>query len=141
MNKATIITDAAAYIEELQKTSDELRQQIIQMDASYVDEKKPNLEDRIDAEREMAKWGTITEVQVTLMSERKLWIRIVFPKKKGGITKIFEAMNGFGLELTDTSVTTSKGAVLVTSSAEGINFGLGSADQVKDFLLEVIRSI
>lgn len=43
---------------------------------------------------------------------------MVFEKKRGRLIKLLEAMSTLGLELTDTAVTTSKGAMLVTSCVE-----------------------
>lgn len=48
----------------------------------------------------------------------RLWIKIVCQKKRGGFTKLMEAMNVVGFDLNDTSVTASKGTLLVTSSVE-----------------------
>jgi len=47
--------------------------------------------------------------------ENKLWVKIVFEKKRGGFNRLMEAMNAIGFELVDTTVTTSKGAMLVSS--------------------------
>lgn len=49
------------------------------------------------------------------MDENKLWMKIVFKKKIGGFTKLIEAMSLLGIELIDTNVITTKGAVLVTA--------------------------
>lgn len=48
----------------------------------------------------------------------KLWIKIVCQKKRGGFTKLMETMNVLGFDLNDTSVTASRGALLVTASVE-----------------------
>ncbi|PIN02557.1 hypothetical protein CDL12_24927 [Handroanthus impetiginosus] len=139
MTKATIITDAITYIEDLKKTVEELTDQLQQMETTCADEEKTNSE-----EEDIKKWGTITpEVQVNHISGTKLWIKIVFQKKRGSLTKLMEAINVLGFDLTDTSITTSRGAILITSSAEfAENFhgGLPDADQIKKFLLEIIRS-
>lgn len=52
---------------------------------------------------------------MTQIDGNKLWIKAVLAKKRGGFTKLMEAMTEFGFELTDTSVTTSNGAMLVSS--------------------------
>ncbi|KAL0398700.1 UNVERIFIED_CONTAM: Transcription factor DYT1 [Sesamum radiatum] len=140
MNKATIITDAITYIEELQKSVEDLTDQLHQMEATSVAEEKPNFKE-IDADQEMNKWGLAPEVQVNHIGGTKFWIKIVFRKKRGGLTKLMEAINVLGFDITDTSITTSDGAVLVTLSAEGIHGGLSEADKIKKFLLEVISTI
>lgn len=59
-----------------------------------------------------------SEVVVTRIDDNKLWMKLVFEKKLGGFTKLVEAISMLGIELVDTSVTTTKGAVLVTSCIE-----------------------
>lgn len=60
------------------------------------------------------------EVEVKLVSGTKLWIRIVFGKKRGALTKLMEAISFLGIDLNDTTITTSRGAVLFTSFGEVI---------------------
>ncbi|GJY28263.1 transcription factor DYT1 [Tanacetum coccineum] len=76
---------------------------------------------QIRPEEKMKKWGIESEVAVTHIDENKLWVKIVFEKKLGGFTKLIEALSILGIELVDISVTTTKGAVLVTSCIVGIN--------------------
>ncbi|KAI3456381.1 hypothetical protein Pfo_013044 [Paulownia fortunei] len=140
MNKASIITDAITYVEELKNTVEELTDQLLQMEATSADEEKTKFQE-IDAEQEMKKWGIAPEVQVNHICGTKLWIKIVFQKKRGGLTKLMEAISVLGFDLTDTSITTSRGAVLFTSSAEGIHGGLPDADRMKRLLLEIMKSI
>lgn len=52
---------------------------------------------------------------MTNIDGSKLWIRIIFENKRGRITKFLEAMASHGFELSDTNVTTSKGATLISS--------------------------
>lgn len=56
-----------------------------------------------------------TEVNVTKIDGNKLWVKAVLEKKRGGFTKLMGAMTAFGFELTDTSITTSSGAMMVSS--------------------------
>ncbi|KAK6149814.1 hypothetical protein DH2020_017339 [Rehmannia glutinosa] len=140
MNKASIITDAITYIEELKNTVEELTDQLQQMEAVGVDEEKIKFE-AINSEQEMKKLGISPEVEVSHICGTKLWIKIVFQKKRGGLTKLMEAINVLGFDLTDTSITTSRGSVLFTSSAEGTNGGMPDADHIKKFLMEIIRTI
>lgn len=55
---------------------------------------------------------------MTSIDGTRLWIKIVCQKVKGGFSKLMEAMSVLGFDLTDISVTTSKGAILVTSCVE-----------------------
>ncbi|XP_057764784.1 transcription factor DYT1-like [Salvia miltiorrhiza] len=142
MNKATIITDAITYIEELKMCVEELGNQLLQMEATSIDEEKIKLKE-MDDEQEIKKHGIKVEVEVEVnhICGTKLWIRIVFQKKKGALTKLMEAIGKLGIDLNDTTITTSRGAVLFTSFGEGIRGGLPEADQMKKYLLEIIRSI
>ncbi|PSR98537.1 Transcription factor like [Actinidia chinensis var. chinensis] len=111
MNKATIITDAIAYIEKLQKIVQDLSNQLFEMEATCEEQ----LETPMDAAEEMKTWGIEPEVKATQIDGTKVWIKIVFEKKKGGFTKLMEAMSVLGYEFTDTSATTSRGAILITA--------------------------
>ncbi|KAL6567471.1 hypothetical protein OROGR_001139 [Orobanche gracilis] len=151
MNKESIITDATTYIQELKKTVEELTNQLYQMEATSVesDEEKIKHESIDHSKQEIKKCGIRplqqqqqTEVEAShIDGSYKLWIRIVFQKKKGGLTKLIEAINTLGFDLTDTSITTSNsGGVLFTSSVEGIDGGVQlDVEQIKRFLLETIK--
>nr|XP_048318066.1 transcription factor DYT1 [Ziziphus jujuba var. spinosa] len=117
MNKATIIEDAITYIEELQQTVDTLTNQLSDNKSSFEEGADPTKEE-IHVAEGMKKFGIQEEVNVSRISENKLWIKMVFEKKRGRLIKLLEAMSTLGLELTDTAVTTSKGAMLVTSCVE-----------------------
>ncbi|XP_047957127.1 uncharacterized protein LOC125202725 isoform X1 [Salvia hispanica] len=143
MTKSTIITDAITYIEELKTTVEELSNHLLELEETSVDEEKIKLKE-IDDEKEMKKHGikvVEAEVEVNRVCGTKLWIRIVFQKKRGALTKLMEAITLLGIDLIDTAITTSRGAVLFTSFGQGIRGGLPEADQMKIYLLEIIRSI
>ncbi|XP_060194617.1 transcription factor DYT1-like [Lycium barbarum] len=141
MTKETIITDAITYIRELQMNVDNLSEQLLKMEATHGEELETKNEEIIDTAEEMGKWGIEPEVQVAHIGPTKLWIKIVCQKKRGGFTKLMEAMNVLGFDLNDTSVTASKGALLVTSSVEVVRGGITDAHQIRDILLEIIRGI
>ncbi|KAL7088791.1 hypothetical protein ACP275_13G149000 [Erythranthe tilingii] len=140
MNKATIITDAIAYIEELRNSVEELADQILQMEATDEDRNTKFEDINInDDDHQMIK--TAPEVEVNHICGTKIWIKIIVQKKRGRLTKLMEAISVLGFHLTDISITTSQQAILFTSSAEGVHGGVQDADQIKRFLLEIIRSI
>nr|ART33342.1 dysfunctional tapetum 1 [Tapiscia sinensis] len=140
MNKATIIKDAITYIQELQMNVKVLSDQLLEMEAYTEQGAKPR-SDEVDAAEEMKKRGIKEDVKVTNIDGNKLWIKIIFEKKRGGFTKLLEAMTYLGFELTDTSVTTSKGATLVSSCVEGTYGDMPAAQQAREMLLEIIRGI
>nr|XP_016449679.1 PREDICTED: transcription factor DYT1-like [Nicotiana tabacum] len=141
MTKETIITDAITYIRELQTNVNNLSEQLLEMEATHGEELETKSEENIDTAEEMANWGIEPEVQVAHIGTSKLWIKIVCQKKRGGFTKLMEAMNVLGFDLNDTSVTASKGALLVTSSVEVVRGGQIDAHQIREILLEIIRGI
>ncbi|KAL6562202.1 hypothetical protein OROGR_003209 [Orobanche gracilis] len=156
MNKASIITDAITYIQELKKTVEELTHQLYQIEATSMESGEDRQQKikykNIDHSGQEMKICGITQQQQEQKTEveashingsYKLWIRIVFQKKKGGLTKLMEAINSLGFDLTDTSITTSNwegGGILFTTSAEGIDGGVMlDIEQIKRFLLETIK--
>ncbi|KZV20969.1 transcription factor DYSFUNCTIONAL TAPETUM 1 [Dorcoceras hygrometricum] len=145
MNKATIITDAIAYIEDLKKCVEDLTDQLVQMDQETCVLGENVEPGETGIEEKMKDWGIAQpEVQVINVDGGRLWIKMVFEKKKkrGGLTKVIEAMAMLGFDLIDTSITTSKGAILVTTLLEVIHGRmLPNADHIKDFLFEVVRNI
>ncbi|CAL5409694.1 unnamed protein product [Camellia sinensis] len=140
MNKATIIIDAIRYVGELQKCVGDLSNQLLEMESASVEEAKMQI-DTINAAEEMKKWGIEPEVKVTQIDGYKLWIKLVYEKKRGGFTRLMETMSVLGYEFTDTSVTTSKGAFLITACLEGSNGGMLEAEQISELLLEITRSL
>ncbi|KAH7545853.1 hypothetical protein FEM48_Zijuj01G0137700 [Ziziphus jujuba var. spinosa] len=140
MNKATIIEDAITYIEELQQTVDTLTNQLSDNKSSFEEGADPTKEE-IHVAEGMKKFGIQEEVNVSRISENKLWIKMVFEKKRGRLIKLLEAMSTLGLELTDTAVTTSKGAMLVTSCVEGFCCEKLALEEAKKLLLQIINGI
>ncbi|KAK4588094.1 hypothetical protein RGQ29_019187 [Quercus rubra] len=140
MNKATIIEDAISYIEELQNNVEVLQGLLYEMEASSEEGALPRSEE-IDPAEEMRKSGIQAEVEVTQIDGNKLWIKIIFEKKRGGFTRLMEAMTAFGFELIDTSVTTSKGAMLVSSCVKGIHGEINEVQRTKELLLQIINGI
>lgn len=78
MNKATIITDAITYIEELQGTVKDLSDLLYQMDASmegHLEIHNQSREITTDNAEEMKKWGI--EVPTTLSLSLSLLIKCI----------------------------------------------------------------
>ncbi|XWS19495.1 hypothetical protein CRYUN_Cryun31cG0021000 [Craigia yunnanensis] len=140
MNKATIIEDAITYIQELQKTSQVLSEQLLEMEGSSEEGGKP-LRIEVDGAEDIKKCGIKEEVKVTSIDGNKLLIKIILEKKRGCFTKLIEAMNYLSFELSETSVTTFKGAMLISTCAQGIYGDTLMVEQTQELLLEIIRSI
>ncbi|XWS15637.1 hypothetical protein CRYUN_Cryun34aG0018600 [Craigia yunnanensis] len=140
MNKATIIEDAITYIQELQKTSQVLSEQLLEMEGSFEEEGKP-MRIEVDAAEDMKKCGIKEEVKVSNIDGNKLLIKIILEKKRGCFTKLIEAMNYLGFDLSEINVTTFKGAMLISSSVQGVYGDTLMVGQSQELLLEIIRSI
>ncbi|GLU23173.1 hypothetical protein SLE2022_391980 [Rubroshorea leprosula] len=140
MNKATIIDDAITYIKSLQNTSKVLSDQLLEMEGFPEEEEKP-IKNEIDAAEEMKKHGIQEEVEVSNIDGEKLLIKIVIEKKCGRFTKLMEAMSYLGFEMSETSVTTFSGAMLVTSCIQGTYGDKLTVQETQDLLLEIIRGI
>ncbi|XP_068316593.1 transcription factor DYT1-like [Pyrus communis] len=142
MNKATIVEDAITYIQELQQKVNLLKDQIFEMEASSEETLEPNTEEtHPDAAEEMKKFGIQTEVNVTKIDGNKLWVKAVLEKKRGGFTKLMGAMTAFGFELTDTSITTSSGAMMVSSCVTGFSCETLEVEQTRELMLEIINDM
>ncbi|KAK9056360.1 hypothetical protein SSX86_027450 [Deinandra increscens subsp. villosa] len=141
MNKETIITDAIDYIKELRVSVTNLSNELLEMEAQMAKEEPSFNIIPIHPAENMKRWGIESEVMVARINENKLWMKIVFEKKIGGFTKLIEAMSSLGIELIDTNVITTKGAVLVTSCIEGSHGRMLVAEQVQEVLVDVIKLI
>ncbi|KAD3069319.1 hypothetical protein E3N88_37199 [Mikania micrantha] len=140
MNKETIITDAIDYIMELKNSVTNLSNELLEMESQMAKEPSFDIIQTHPVEN-MKNWGIEAEARVTRVDENKLWMKIVFEKKIGGFTKLIEAMSLLGIELIDTNVITTKGAVLVTSCIEAINGNELVAEQVQEVLADFIKLI
>ncbi|KAG4178050.1 hypothetical protein ERO13_A10G017650v2 [Gossypium hirsutum] len=115
MNKATIIDDAITYIQELQKTSQVLSEQLLEMEGSSEESVMPMKLEIDVAQHDMKKCGIKEEVKVSNIDGNKFLIKIIVEKKRGCFTQLVEAMNYLGFELSETNVTTFSGAMLFSS--------------------------
>ncbi|MBA0748675.1 hypothetical protein Gogos_002667, partial [Gossypium gossypioides] len=115
MNKATIIDDAITYIQELQKTSQVLSEQLLEMEGSSEESVMPMKLEIDVAQHDMKKCGIKEEVKVSNIDGNKFLIKIIVEKKRGCFTQLIEAMNYLGFELSETNVTTFSGAMLFSS--------------------------
>lgn len=141
MNKGTIIEDAITYIQELKKNVEVLTDMLQEMEASSSEEETKTRVSEIDASEEMKQCGMKEDVQVSNIDGDKLWIKIILEKKRGGFGRLMEKLACFGLELIDSNVTTSKGAMLVTACVEGAFGDNLTVQQTKELLTQIIKGI
>ncbi|XP_074326387.1 transcription factor DYT1-like [Apium graveolens] len=139
MTKPAIITDAINYIHELKSHVQKLSDQILAMEAIINDhEQQMERSTEIVSAQEMENWGIEPEVKVSKTDTNKLWIKLLFYQTRGGFTKIIEALTVLGFVPADLSVTTSKGAVLLTTHIEVMADGMQATERIEELLLEII---
>ncbi|KAG8634416.1 hypothetical protein MANES_17G030700v8 [Manihot esculenta] len=141
MNKAAIIVDAITYIKELQQNVKLLSDQLLEREASSEEAVLKTRSNEMNAAADEMKQFGIEDVQVIKIYGNKLWIKIILEKKRRKITKLIETVTSLGLELIDINVSTSKGAMLVSSCVEDSYGGTRTVEQTKELLLEIIGSI
>ncbi|XP_010531653.1 PREDICTED: transcription factor DYT1-like isoform X1 [Tarenaya hassleriana] len=141
MNKASIVDDAITYIRELQIKVEGLSEKLHEMEVSEVEE-ETDLNPKVtkDSREEMENHGIEEDVYVTKIGESKYWLKIIASKKVGVFTKFMEVMNFAGLEIIDISITTSSGAILVSSSVQRIHEGSVDVEQMRGLLMDVTRN-
>ncbi|XP_050370737.1 transcription factor DYT1-like [Argentina anserina] len=140
MTKETIIEDSITYIKELQTKVNILQEQLFEMEASAQEALEPR-KDEVDAAEEMKKFGIQIGVDVAQIHGNKLWVKAIFEKKRGGFSKLVETMTYFGFELTDTNVTTSNGAMVVSSIITGFHCDTLQAEETRELMLEIVNGI
>ncbi|KAK7328018.1 hypothetical protein VNO77_22112 [Canavalia gladiata] len=140
MNKATIIEDAITYIKKLQDKVESLSQELRQMEATSEETAETKMDDT-DGVEDMNNWGIEAEVRVAQIDGSKLWVKIIFEKKRGRFRKLLEALNNFGIELIDTNLTTTKGAFLLTSCIQDKDGERLAVHQTKNLLQDIISDI
>ncbi|KAI6703930.1 hypothetical protein NL676_013066 [Syzygium grande] len=125
---------------ELQKNVKALSDQLLETEAQCEDGPKA-LVDEIDAAQDMEANGVKPDVLVTSIDEHKLWIKIIIPKRRSQFTKLLETLSICGFELTNTSVTTFTGAMLISSCMEAASGEMLMASRTNDLVQEIIKGI
>ncbi|XP_028792388.1 transcription factor DYT1-like [Neltuma alba] len=152
MTRACIIDDAITYINKMQTQVESLTQELQEIEAKANSQlpkaldqpktkKRDEPEEEEEEEEEMKKCGIQEQVKVAEIEVNKLWMKIIIEKKRGRIMKLIEAMNSFGIGLLDTNVTTTKGAVLITTSIQGKNGERLAAQETQELMLDIVRAI
>ncbi|PPS01782.1 hypothetical protein GOBAR_AA18876 [Gossypium barbadense] len=141
MNKATIIDDAITYIQELQKTSQVLSEQLLEMEGSSEESVMPMKLEIDVAQHDMKKCGIKEEVKVSNIDGNKFLIKIIVEKKRGCFTQLIEAMNYLGFELSETNVTTFSGAMLFSSCVHGKYGDTLMVEHIEELLSEMMKSM
>ncbi|PON50142.1 Basic helix-loop-helix transcription factor [Trema orientale] len=137
MKKATIVDDAVTYIKQLQKTVDNLQDQLLGIEASSAEGTELKKEEITAEDKEEHRIQP--DITVTQLHENKLWIKVIFKKKLGGFTKLMEVLSALGFELTDTCLTTYNGLMLVTVCLQGFSRELLAVEEIKEVLLKMVN--
>ncbi|KAL0459034.1 UNVERIFIED_CONTAM: Transcription factor ABORTED MICROSPORES [Sesamum latifolium] len=118
MDRAATLGDAAEYIKELEETIenyyDELR--TMEEDSSKInDNAKPDLPKLIrdkSAAGGSEKNPVEVKVEVSQLGRKDFLLKLICNQKRGGFSRLMEAVDSLGLKVTDANVTTFNGSVL-----------------------------
>ncbi|CAK8577857.1 unnamed protein product [Lathyrus sativus] len=138
MLKESIIEDAITYVKKLQDDVNKLTQELQAMEAEENLERKIN---KVSDAEEMKKWGIQEEIHVEKTDGTNLWIKMIIEKKRGRFKKLMEVMNDLCIEMTDISVTTIKGAYMITTCLKNLGGEPFDVDQAKYWLQDIIKII
>ncbi|GAB2298791.1 hypothetical protein Dimus_032869 [Dionaea muscipula] len=145
MKKATIICDAIDYINELEEKVSELTGQLSVMDDDQVSDSDEEMKSRSQEDQKdvgVHKWSIEPDVKVVQIDYSKIWVKVVYEKRRGMLTKLLEAMSFHGYEFIDTSLlTTSDGAAVLTSSLEGLYGSSIAVEETRELLLKIINNM
>ncbi|KAL0435224.1 UNVERIFIED_CONTAM: Transcription factor ABORTED MICROSPORES [Sesamum radiatum] len=118
MDRAATLGDAAEYIKELEETIenyyDELR--TMEEDSSKInDNAKPDLP-KLMRDKSTAggseKNQVEVKVEVSQLGRKDFLLKLICNQKRGGFSRLMEAVDSLGLKVTDANVTTFNGSVL-----------------------------
>ncbi|KAF5742212.1 transcription factor DYT1 [Tripterygium wilfordii] len=115
-----IIDDAITYIQELQSTVKVLSNQLFEKDVSIEEENNKKQSDEEVFAEEKKQSDIKEDVVVRGIDGDKFQVKIIIEKRRGRFTRLLEDMAFYGFNLSETNVSTSNGAFLVTSWVEGI---------------------
>ncbi|KAM7468653.1 hypothetical protein LguiB_016215 [Lonicera macranthoides] len=115
MDRAAILGDAIDYIDELQNSVKKFEDELREM--SEEDSNKNNAELEVPEQKGTCVGSKQMEVQmvqveVNQIGTRCFLLKLICNQKRGGFTRLMEAINSLGLKVIDANVTTSNGMVL-----------------------------
>ncbi|KAK6163981.1 hypothetical protein DH2020_000845 [Rehmannia glutinosa] len=121
MDRASTLGDAAEYIKELQETIDNYHDELRAMEKEEECNKvnaKPNLT-KLNRDCSDKKGGAIektqpveVQVEVSQLGTKGFLLKLICQQKRGGFSRLMEAIDSLGLKVTDANVTTLNGSVL-----------------------------
>ncbi|WCJ42932.1 basic helix-loop-helix (bHLH) DNA-binding superfamily protein [Euphorbia peplus] len=149
MTREATIQDAITYIETLKADVDLLTQELLELEASsplFSEETTEPLmtittdHPQVDASEDVKPTILGDVVEVSKISEKKMWIKITMKKKPGQFSRLMEAIIHLGFELTETTLTTCKGLMLVSSFVQ-YTYDKLTVAETKQRLLQIVGGI
>ncbi|CAK8561678.1 unnamed protein product [Lathyrus sativus] len=129
MDRAAIVDDAIEYIKELQRQKIELQEKVDVLDVE--DCKKNTLQMRVQGDKEqplsefnqsssdsIRKTEMELQVEVNHVRRTDLMIKVCGEIKRGGFSKLLEAIDSFGLHVVNANMTRFDGKVLIILMVE-----------------------
>ncbi|CAA0805960.1 Transcription factor bHLH90 [Striga hermonthica] len=113
MDRVSTLGDAAEYIKELQETIDGYQDELQAMEENECKNSiaKPNPTKSIK-ECSEKKAAIEARVEVNQLGNKEFLVKVVSMQKRGGFSRLIEALDSLGLWITDANVATFNGAVL-----------------------------
>ncbi|XP_057493329.1 transcription factor bHLH90 [Actinidia eriantha] len=152
MDRASIPGDAIEYIEALQKTVKELKDELRAMEEEECKHKSHQhvildlnaIKDPVTSTTtEHNHDGSIMEnidmqVEVYQIGTRDFLLKLLCKQKQGGFVRLMEALNSLGLQVIDANVSTYSGKVLNMLKVE-VNKSEFQPKSLKDSLIKLVR--
>ncbi|KAL7152052.1 hypothetical protein ABFS83_04G072100 [Erythranthe nasuta] len=141
MDRAATLGDAADYIVELLETIENYEDELKAMEEEdYFD--KVSFDELKSAEKKKEgpsdQMTTIkVQVEVSQLGTRDFLVKLVCKQKRGGFSRLMEAMDSLGLQVTDSNVTTFNGSVLTVLKVEAKTMEV-EPNSLKHLLVQLI---
>ncbi|XP_010548100.1 PREDICTED: transcription factor ABORTED MICROSPORES [Tarenaya hassleriana] len=170
LDRASILGDAINYVKELQNEAKELQEELeenldtddgsnrhngnaaiggnndlvkgFHSGLSCNTTNVPNLKQDMDHDQSSNEKGQEMEPQVDVaqVDGKEFFVKVICEYKPGGFTKLMEAMDSLGLEVTNANTTRFLGLVSNVFKVERKDSEMVQAEHVRDSLLEITRN-
>ncbi|KAL0802740.1 hypothetical protein Bca101_057916 [Brassica carinata] len=163
LDRASILGDAINYVKELQNEAKELQEELEENSETEDGSNRqqvgngtvvtgfhpgiscnsnvPNLKQDVDLENANDKGQEMEpQVDVAQLDGREFFVKVICEYKPGGFTRLMEALDSLGLEVTNANTTRFLSLVSNVFKVEKIDSEMVPAEHVRNSLLEITRN-